>query len=94
MIVVDFGAQLSSFQSSCWRYIDLSATGNAAEACTGVFSTLRQVELWKKENPEEVHLLLLPDLRHLADKDQVVRALWERLHRAASGCFIANSSLI
>ena len=61
MIVVDFGAQLSSFQSSCWRYIDLSATGNAAEACTGVFSTLWQVELWKKENPEEVHLLLLPD---------------------------------
>jgi hypothetical protein len=35
-----------------------------------------------------VKVVLLPDLRVGAEKSEMIRALWERLHRAASGIFV------
>lgn len=35
-----------------------------------------------------VKVVLLPDLRKSAEQSEMVRALWERLHRAASGIFV------
>ena len=35
-----------------------------------------------------VRAVLLPDLRADAERCEMTRALWERLHRAASGMFV------
>ena len=35
-----------------------------------------------------VRAVLLPDLRADAERCEMTRALWERLHRAASGTFV------
>jgi L-threonylcarbamoyladenylate synthase len=43
-VVVDFGAQLSGWQSRCLAYRDLSKQGSAAEAARRLFDTLRWAE--------------------------------------------------
>jgi hypothetical protein len=85
--IIDFGGQLSHLRPHCAGYEDLSVPGNTAEACEHVFRLLRYTE------SEEVRALgvttvLLPDLRAAAEGDELLRALWERLHRAASGTFV------
>jgi tRNA threonylcarbamoyl adenosine modification protein (Sua5/YciO/YrdC/YwlC family) len=83
-VVIDFGNRLSYLRSSCLSYSDLSISGEPKEACTGVFAALRATE----SNELGATHVLLPDLSIIADKDEMVKALWERLHRAASGEFI------
>jgi hypothetical protein len=84
--VIDFGGRLSSYRSRCAVYEDLSPTGNTAEACEQVFRVLRYTES-EEVRVRGVATVLLPDLRDAAQDDELLRALWERLHRAASGTF-------
>jgi hypothetical protein len=91
--VIDFGGSLRHLENDCNMYVDLSASGNAVEACAKLFETLRLAESISKRNlseggPPEVQCVLLADLRDVSVSSEVVRALWERLHRAASGQFI------
>ena len=94
--VVDFHGQLSGLRRSSSAgkavdsgdgvyYRDLSPSGDVHEACRVLFSVLREAE-------EAGRTLLLPDLRRVAtakssgrQEQEMVRALWERLLRAASG---------
>lgn len=93
-VVIDFGARLVEFKAACGaNYIELSPTGNAIDACKNVFKALRLTEDRKREDPF-ISLVLLPDLRGPATEDQLTRALWERLHRAASGTFIEKQSVV
>ena len=82
-VVIDFGGKLHDCAAvACaGTYIDLSPTGNAEEACHRVFAVLRQAEETGGTR------LLLPDLRREKEGSELVLALWERLHRAASGRF-------
>lgn len=84
VMVLDFGARLAHLESLAACYVDLSARGDAAEACQTVFHNLRYAES-DELRQRGVSMLLLPDLRQASATDEGVRALWERLHRAASG---------
>jgi L-threonylcarbamoyladenylate synthase len=94
--IIDFGGQLKHFKDKCSTYVDLSPTGVAEEACNRIFEVLRKTEdpslslpnSSKGGSGEGVTLVLLPDLRGAAERNEMVRALWERLHRAASGSFV------
>lgn len=92
--VIDFGGQLLHMKEECSCYCDLSPEGRAEEACNRIFEVLRRAEDPALANPrgiekkEGVSLVLLPDLRVEAEKNEMARALWERLHRAASGTFL------
>jgi L-threonylcarbamoyladenylate synthase len=95
VVVIDYGQRLATFRAACGpRYLDLSPEGRAEEACRGVFRALRRAEDLHREDPGAIDLVLLPDLRALAETDQVVRALWERLHRAASGVFMQPDAVL
>jgi len=83
-LVIDFGGALSALQPDAAWYHDLSPSGSAAEACQHIFSWLRLAEGVDAAG-KGVRAVLLPDLRARAASDEGVRALWERLHRAASG---------
>ena len=92
-VVIDFGGRMVHFKDLCGsRYADLSPSGDAGEACRHVFRMLRAAEDQKRAN-DNLRIVLLLDLRLAAREDQVVRALWERLNRAASGCFIGANSV-
>lgn len=94
--IIDFGGQLKHFKDGCSAYVDLSPGGVAEEACNRIFEVLRRTEdpslslphSSKGGSGEGVTLVLLPDLRGAAERNEMVRALWERLHRAASGSFV------
>ena len=98
--VIDFGGQLLHMKDKCSVYCDLSPEGKAEEACNRIFEILRRAEdpalaipkgiqgLAGEGSGLGVKLVLLPDLRLAAEKNEMVRALWERLHRAASGTFL------
>jgi L-threonylcarbamoyladenylate synthase len=94
--IIDFGGQLKHFKDNCSVYVDLSSSGVAEEACNRIFEVLRMTEdpslslphSSKGGSGEGVTLVLLPDLREAAERNEMVRALWERLHRAASGSFV------
>lgn len=97
--VIDFGGQLKDLERVCSVYCDLSAEGKPEEACNRIFEVLRKAEDSALSVPvqstglgEGVRIVLLPDLRELAERSELVRALWERLHRAASGTFVVTSS--
>lgn len=92
-VVIDFGGRMAHLREVCGpRYNDLSPSGSAEEACRSVFRMLREAERHKLQD-DSLEIVLLPDLRVEARNDQVVRALWERLNRAASGCFIGVESI-
>lgn len=94
--IIDFGGQLLHLKDQCSVYVDLSPAGVAEEACNRIFEVLRKTEDPSLALPhssaggsgEGVTLVLLPDLRGAAERNEMVRALWERLHRAASGSFV------
>ena len=98
-LVVDYGGRLKSLVAdSAAQYWDLSPAGDARQACRGVFALLRRAEDCAAAagaadeasavgGGEARVRLFLPDLRADAAKDEMVLALWERLHRAASGRF-------
>ena len=93
--IIDFGGQLKHLKGKCSIYCDLSSGGIPEEACNKIFEVLRQAEdpalsipRGTNESGEGVKLVLLPDLRADAERSEMVRALWERLHRAASGTFV------
>lgn len=93
--VIDFGGQLKHLKEKASIYCDLSSGGIPEEACNKIFEVLRQAEdpalsipTGTNESGEGVKLVLLPDLRADAERSEMVRALWERLHRAASGTFV------
>jgi tRNA threonylcarbamoyl adenosine modification protein (Sua5/YciO/YrdC/YwlC family) len=91
--VIDFGGRLSGLEARCRpRYVDLSPSGDPEEACRVVFRALRWTETLRATDPG-LAAVLLPDLRQQAERNQVTRALWERLHRAASGSFIVSEGL-
>ena len=94
--VVDFGGMMSQLQSQASGYTDLSPSGCLREACTNLFQVLRDTESTTMRK-QGVRRVLLPDLRASggseASKPKGVdvdlrQALWERLHRAASGNFV------
>ena len=76
----------------CCKYWDLSRRNDAKEACTNLFGKLRLAE--SKELKEVgVEMLLLPDLSDCSSSSsssnsELELALWERIHRAASGKFV------
>ena len=84
VMVLDFGARLAHLEALAACYVDLSPRGDAAEACQTVFHNLRYAESAELRQ-RGVAMLLVPDLRQASVSDEGVRALWERLHRAASG---------
>ena len=92
--VIDFGGQLQHMKEKSSCYYDLSPEGRAEEACHRIFEVLRLAEDPElaipkgTERKEGVNVVLLPDLRVEAEKNEMIRALWERLHRAASGTFV------
>ena len=97
--VIDFGGQLNDLEKVCSVYCDLSVEGKPEEACNRIFEVLRRAEDPALSVPvnsdgsgEGVRIVLLPDLRELAERSELVRALWERLHRAASGTFVVTNS--
>lgn len=91
-IVIDFGGRLLALRGTSACYWDMSPEGRADEACRRVFALLRRAEE-ERQRDGSLQLVVLPDLRAAAERDQVVRALWERLHRAASGCFVEADAL-
>ena len=90
-MVLDFGARLAHLQPLVACYVDLSASGDAAAACQTVFHYLRYAE-GDEVRQMSVTVLVLPDLRQASAADEGVRALWERLNRAASGAYATLSS--
>jgi L-threonylcarbamoyladenylate synthase len=94
--VIDFGGQLEYMSSACSIYCDLSPNEQPEEACNRIFEVLRQAEtssltssaIGSNSTNPTPKVVLLPDLRAAAEKSEMVRALWERLHRAASGTFV------
>lgn len=82
--VIDFGGQLSDLRSKCASYTDLSSKRDVAEACTFLFTALRESES-QAARRRGVKYVLLPDLTSLSRDDGLAAALWERMHRAASG---------
>eukprot|EP01041_Mallomonas_annulata_P013464 gene13464-28530_t len=86
VFVVDFGGRMASLEASCAVYVDLSPAGNVEEACSQLFRVLREAE-GASAKREGVCRVLLPDLRDIVstEADDMTQALWERLHRAASG---------
>ena len=85
--IIDYNNKLGKYKTMCKRYLDLSKSGIASEACRVVFQALRQAENVDVIN-NGVKLVLLPDLRKDAESNELLQALWERLHRAASGNFV------
>jgi tRNA threonylcarbamoyl adenosine modification protein (Sua5/YciO/YrdC/YwlC family) len=76
--IVDFGGRARALAGAVTAYVELDADGDPRAAAARLFATLRDLE----SRPEVVRILL-PDLRATADDD--VRALFDRLYRAASG---------
>ena len=89
LLVMDFGGELNALglREGCAVYLDLSPSGDPAEACANVFRMLREAESHGSKLLG-VRSILLPDLRPRAQQDDLVLALWERLHRSASGVFV------
>ena len=93
-MVIDFAGQLVALQHHCKHYVDLSAAGSAEEACFKLFDLLRSSESVEVADMGVTHVLL-PDLSSIINgngsdgkKDGLLSALWERLHRAASGVYV------
>jgi L-threonylcarbamoyladenylate synthase len=90
--IIDYNGQLKHFKEKASIYYDLSSDGVPEMACNKIFEVLRRAEDPSLAAPngkgEGVKLVLLPDLRADAERSEMVRALWERLHRAASGTFV------
>ena len=85
--IIDYNNKLGKYKLSCKRYMDLSRDGIPSEACRVVFQALRQAENVDVTS-NGVKIVLLPDLRKDAESNELLQALWERLHRAASGNFV------
>lgn len=93
--IIDYNGKLGALKSRSSHYVDLSPAGDVEEACNKLFDTLRSTE---KSVVAGVEYVILPDLRdviHQTDSEigdrqfhEMLAALWERLHRAASGSFI------
>lgn len=79
--VVDFCGTWSKLANHTASYIDLSKTGNTHEAAAKLFTVLRSIE-----KMPDITAILLPDLSHTNDDD--LRAIFDRIYRAASGQFI------
>ena len=86
-LVMDFGGVMLHLRERAAAYEDLSPTGAAPEAFRRVFASLRAAEERALAPGSAVKSLLLPDLRARARESEEVRALWERLNRAASGVY-------
>jgi len=86
-LVLDFGGSLLHLRERAAAYEDLSPSGSAPEAFRRVFASLRAAEERAVAPGSAVKSLLLPDLRVRARESEEVRALWERLNRAASGVY-------
>ena len=76
--LVDFGGRAARLADGVRAYVDLSSAGDAREAAARLFATLRELE-----SRDDVEAILLPDLHDAPDER--VRALFDRLFRAASG---------
>jgi len=86
--IIDYGNRLGKYKNICKKYLDLSEKGIPSEACRQVFQALRLAEDKEVAN-QGVKIVLLPDLRKATETDELVQALWERMHRAASGNFVS-----
>ena len=87
-VVVDFGRRLEAMSSEALAYRDLSPGGSLAEAFRNTFDHLR----WAEGVPG-ARAVLLPDLRELAEGNELARALEDKLRRAASGRRVAESGI-
>lgn len=88
--VIDFGGRLKYMEPFAKHYVDLSTRGDPKEAAAKLFTVLREVEA--KQLAEDRSLqnerfptILLVDLKQLAEQDEHVAVLHDRLFRAASG---------
>eukprot|EP01038_Epipyxis_sp_PR26KG_P006136 gene6136-8460_t len=86
-MVIDYGGILSQLKVNCLVYKDLSALADPEQACVHVFSALRDAESNDSKLKGVTHVLL-PDLSDVAESNEVIRALWERLNRAASATWV------
>ena len=96
--VIDFGDKLKHLSSLVKSYVDLSEIGDANEAATKLFSTLRHVEAQQLAGrslsiSSDSPSILLVDLAKEAAEDEMVAALYDRMSRAASGSSIDLRSM-
>jgi len=89
VMIIDFGGRLLSYKRGCNTYVDLSHKGNINVACQRLFETLRLAESPAMKD-KGVRALLLPDLEEASNHDELTRALWERINRAASGTYLSG----
>lgn len=85
-VILDYGGTLSRFEDSCLAYRDLSAAGNAGEACSAVFEALRWTE--RLAGAEAAIFPLLSEWSSAAkteEEKELLAAVEDRLFRAASG---------
>jgi hypothetical protein len=92
-VVVDYGGKLISWKEYALAYRDLSVEGDPNEAASHVFAFLRWSE--EVEDGQRVFFPLLGKNMSLNDSDledmnPLLRALIDRLTRAASGKIITN----
>lgn len=90
--VIDFQGSLIALSSRCATYVDLSASGDPTEACATLFETLRMTEL-PAHGSTPHGVVLLPDLEPFIETNDLTRALWDRLIRAASGLYVRAEDL-
>jgi tRNA threonylcarbamoyl adenosine modification protein (Sua5/YciO/YrdC/YwlC family) len=93
--VIDFGGRLKHLQPFARHYVDLSTRSDPKEAAAKLFTVLREVEAKQlaadadsSSQRERSPAILLVDLKQLAERDEHVAVLYDRLFRAASGARI------
>jgi L-threonylcarbamoyladenylate synthase len=88
-VVIDFGAKYKAWAAGApaLKYLDLSPSGDASEAATGLFAALREAE-----GVKGAKAVLLPDLRGINDQGTEA-AVFDRIFRAASGRFATPQGL-
>jgi L-threonylcarbamoyladenylate synthase len=83
-LVIDYAGSLAVLKPLVRSYVDLASDGDIEAAYRGIFHELRHAEKNHIDDPS-IKCLLLPDLKIVSQSNEKVRALWERIHRAASG---------
>ncbi|KAF1774990.1 DHBP synthase RibB-like alpha/beta domain [Phytophthora cactorum] len=77
-VVIDFHGKLSSLKDRVRAYLDLSPSGDVAEASQRIFDSLR----WS-ENVQGVERVIITSV--LSESHEQAAALHDRMYRAASG---------
>jgi tRNA threonylcarbamoyl adenosine modification protein (Sua5/YciO/YrdC/YwlC family) len=90
-VLVDFDGKLQPWEAFCLAYMDLSPSGDSAEASKRVFETLR----WA-EQVDGANKIMFPEVSSddgSLGQDALMLALKDKLNRAASGVVIDSFEL-